>query len=65
MKYCLDCDWCVDSTDLPSQRARSRAAIEHHVETGHAIDSSESLVRPTTPDVDGEVFVRDLVPSSD
>ncbi|WP_254761959.1 hypothetical protein [Natrinema marinum] len=65
MKYCLDCDWSADSTDLPSQRARSRAAIEHHVETGHTIDSRESAVRPTTPDIPGELFVRDLVPSSD
>ncbi|WP_408957172.1 hypothetical protein [Natrinema sp. 74] len=65
MKHCLDCDWSADSTDLPSQCARSRAAIEHHVETGHAIDSTESLVRPTVPDIAGEIFVRDLVPSSD
>ncbi|MFB1065710.1 hypothetical protein [Natrinema sp. H-ect4] len=65
MKYCLDCDWHLNAASEPSQRDRSRAAIEHHVETGHAIDSSESVVRPTIPDVTGEIFVRDLVPSSD
>ncbi|SER18520.1 hypothetical protein [Natrinema salaciae] len=65
MKYCLDCDWSQNAADEPSQRNRSQAAIDHHVETGHTIDSTESLVRPMTPDVDGEVFVRDLVPSRD
>lgn len=65
MKYCLDCDWSLNGADEPSQRDRSRAAIDHHVETGHTIDSTESIVRPTTPDVPGEVFVRDLIPSSD
>ena len=65
MKYCLDCDWSVTAADDSSQRNRSRAAIDHYVETGHTIDSSESVIRPTTPAVDGEIFVRDLVPSSD
>lgn len=65
MKYCLDCGWRVSAADEPSQRARSRAAIEHHVDTGHAIDSTASIDRPVTPDVDGSVLVRDLVPSSD
>ncbi|SEW14197.1 hypothetical protein [Natrinema salifodinae] len=65
MKHCLDCDWYVSAADESSQRTRSRAAIEHHVETGHAIDSSESELPPMTPDVAGDVFVRDLVPSSD
>ncbi|ELY67931.1 hypothetical protein [Natrinema versiforme] len=65
MKYCLDCDWSLNAADEPSQRDRSQAAIDHHVETGHTIDSSESIVRPTAPDVPGSVLVRDLVPSSD
>lgn len=65
MKYCLDCDWHRNAADELSQRERSQAAIDHHVETGHAIDSTESIVRPMTPDLPGEVFVRDLVPSSD
>ncbi|WP_226480541.1 hypothetical protein [Natrinema amylolyticum] len=65
MKYCLDCDWSETAADEPSQRSRSRAAIEHHVETGHTIDSSESIVRPTVPDVSGTVLVRDLVPSNE
>lgn len=65
MKYCLDCDWSLNAADEPSQRDRSQAAIDHHVDTGHTIDSSESIVRPATPDVPGEILVRDLVPSSD
>jgi hypothetical protein len=65
MKYCLDCDWYLNAADEPSQRARSRAAIDHHVDTGHAIDSSESVIRPTTPDIDSAVLVRDLIPSND
>ncbi|QLG49192.1 hypothetical protein [Natrinema halophilum] len=65
MKYCLDCNWSTTPSDEPSQRDRSRAAIEHHVATGHTIDSSASIARPTTPDVDSNLLVRDLVPSSD
>ncbi|MBZ6495449.1 hypothetical protein [Natrinema longum] len=65
MKYCLDCDWSLNAVDEPSRGDRSRAAIEHHVETGHTIDSSESTVRPTTPGVAGPVFVRELLPSRD
>ncbi|AGB30499.1 hypothetical protein C488_07052 [Natrinema pellirubrum DSM 15624] len=64
MKYCLDCDWHTAAADS-DQRDRSRAAIDHYVETGHTIDSSESLVRPTTPDGLGTVLARDLTPSSD
>ncbi|ELZ18899.1 hypothetical protein C478_00415 [Natrinema thermotolerans DSM 11552] len=65
MKYCLDCDWHATAADDPDQRDRSRAAIDHYVETGHTIDSSESLVRPTTPDGLGTVLARELAPSSD
>ncbi|ELY76510.1 hypothetical protein [Natrinema pallidum] len=65
MKYCLDCDWSASAVDDPSQQSRSRAAIHHHVETGHAIDSSDGPVRPTVPAVSGALLVRDLVPSSD
>ncbi|QLK27455.1 hypothetical protein HYG81_07605 [Natrinema zhouii] len=65
MKYCLDCDWHLNAATEPSQHARSQAAINHYVETGHTIDSSESIVRPATPNLAGELFVRDLVPSSD
>ncbi|WP_222916893.1 hypothetical protein [Natrinema sp. SYSU A 869] len=65
MKYCLDCDWSETTANEPSQQDRSQAAIEHHVETGHTIDSRESEIPPLTPDIAGDVFVRDLVPSSD
>lgn len=65
MKYCLNCDWHTSATDEPSAHARSRAAIEHHVETGHTIDSSDGVVPPRIPDVPDEVFIGDLVPSSD
>ncbi|WP_137289199.1 hypothetical protein [Natronorubrum halophilum] len=63
MKYCLNCDWWTSETDEPSARVRSRRAIEHHVETGHTIDSSEGVVPPQLPDVPHEVFVHDLLPS--
>ncbi|ADB62104.1 hypothetical protein Htur_3240 [Haloterrigena turkmenica DSM 5511] len=65
MKYCLHCDWHASATDEPSARARSRAAIDHHVETGHAVDSSDGVIPPQLPDVPAEIFVDDLVPSSD
>lgn len=65
MKYCLDCDWNLSATDEPSDRDRSRRAIDHHVETGHTIDSSDGVVPPRIPDVATDVLVRDLVPSSD
>lgn len=65
MKYCLECDWRTSPTGEPSARARSRNAIEHHVETGHTIDSSGGVVPPRLPDVPVEVLVRDLVPSTD
>ncbi|WP_254525175.1 hypothetical protein [Natrinema caseinilyticum] len=54
MKYCLDCEWSAVRTDEPSRRARSRAEIDHYVATGHAIESNDSTVPPTTPDVSSE-----------
>ncbi|WP_226004211.1 hypothetical protein [Natrinema salinisoli] len=65
MKYCLDCDWSTSAADEPSRSDRSRAAIAHHVDTGHTIDSSESIRPPTTPAVPSEILLRDLVPSRD
>ncbi|ELY53339.1 hypothetical protein [Natronolimnohabitans innermongolicus] len=62
MKYCLNCDWSLSPTDEPSDRVRSREAIDHHVETGHTIDSSDGVVPPRIPDVPDEVLVRDLLP---
>lgn len=39
MKYCLQCDWHVSSTDDLETTTQSRKAIDHFVETGHAIES--------------------------
>lgn len=39
MKYCLHCDWHASSTDGLDEDERSRAALEHFVETGHTINS--------------------------
>ena len=63
MKYCLTCDWHPSATDEPSADARSQAAIDHYVETGHTIDSSDGVVPPQIPDLPDEVFVRDLIPT--
>ena len=43
MKYCLNCDWHANPAD-DSNRSPSRKAIDHHVETGHTIDSSDGAV---------------------
>ena len=37
--YCLDCGWRISARDGHSTAVRSRRAIEHHVQTGHTIDS--------------------------
>ena len=60
MKYCHDCDWFAAAED-GTERERSRLALEHFLETGHAIDSSDSVGRPTTPSICGAFLVRDLV----
>lgn len=39
MKYCLDCDWYASEVEGLDQYTQSRKAIEHFVETGHAIDT--------------------------
>ncbi|ELZ18508.1 hypothetical protein C477_10593 [Haloterrigena salina JCM 13891] len=65
MKYCLECDWVADpgsETDALDDE-RSKAALEHFVETGHSIDSSDSVGRPTTPAICEAFLVRDLVGS--
>ncbi|AHF99695.1 hypothetical protein HALLA_13785 [Halostagnicola larsenii XH-48] len=38
-KYCLQCDWRINETGGYTESEASRLAIEHFVETGHAIDS--------------------------
>ncbi|ELY44656.1 hypothetical protein [Natronorubrum sulfidifaciens] len=47
MKYCLNCDWRASATD-DSDRSPSRRAIDHHVETGHTVDSSDGTVPSAT-----------------
>lgn len=39
IKYCLHCDWQVSASDGYTKDQRSRAAVDHHVETGHTVDS--------------------------
>lgn len=60
MKFCHACDWFVDDEDGATERERSRLAVDHFVETGHSIDSSESVGRPTPPAVCEELLIRDL-----
>ncbi|NUC71148.1 hypothetical protein HTZ84_02280 [Haloterrigena sp. SYSU A558-1] len=63
MKYCLNCDWFADPEADADDDERSQAALEHFVETGHSIDSSDSVGRPTTPVICEAFLVRDLVGS--
>jgi hypothetical protein len=63
MKYCLNCDWFASVEDAGTKQERSKLAIEHFVETGHTIDSSDSLCRPTPPAVCEDLLVRDLARS--
>ena len=57
MKVCHACDWSADGA---TERERSRSAVEHFVETGHAIDSSDSVGRPTPPEIRETLLGRDL-----
>lgn len=65
MKYCLNCDWFVSVSDRFTPQERSRAALEHHVETGHAVDSSETIVRPDVPSLAASTLVANLLESPD
>ncbi|MEY7848289.1 hypothetical protein AB7C87_03700 [Natrarchaeobius sp. A-rgal3] len=38
-KYCLECGWQVSTSDDLTEREASKMAIEHFVETGHAVES--------------------------
>ena len=60
MKFCLTCDWFVDDAD-GTERERSKRALEHFVETGHSIDSRDSIGRPTPPAICEELLIRDLM----
>lgn len=37
--YCLHCEWEASAADGSTAHERSKRAVDHHVETGHAIDS--------------------------
>ncbi|WP_200840408.1 hypothetical protein [Natrialba sp. INN-245] len=37
--YCLECGWQVSTSGDLTEREASEAAIEHFVETGHAVES--------------------------
>lgn len=65
MKYCLHCDWSVSASDGFTAQEQSRAALEHHVETGHAVDSSDSMVRPDAPSLAASTLIADLLGSPD
>ncbi|WP_247002071.1 hypothetical protein [Halosolutus gelatinilyticus] len=58
MKFCHNCDWFADGD---TERERSKLALDHFVETGHSIDSSDSVGRPTPPSICEELLVRELV----
>ena len=38
-KYCLECGWQASTAEGYSEAEVSEQAIEHFVETGHAVDS--------------------------
>ncbi len=38
-KYCVECDWTVSTADGYGDHEVSKRAIEHFVETGHAVES--------------------------
>ncbi len=39
INYCLHCDWQARASNGQTKQERSQEAIDHHVETGHPIDS--------------------------
>ncbi|MXV61192.1 hypothetical protein GS429_03775 [Natronorubrum sp. JWXQ-INN-674] len=62
MKYCHNCDWFVGRENT-TEGERSKAALEHFVETGHSIDSSDSVGRPMPPAICEAFLAHDLVGS--
>lgn len=40
--YCLECGWELSVDDGYSKRDIGRKAVEHHMESGHAIGGSRS-----------------------
>lgn len=63
MKYCHNCEWFASVEDGLTERDRSKLAVDHFVETGHSIDSTESLGRPMPPTICEDILVDELVSS--
>lgn len=42
-KYCLDCPWSLSAAEADSVEELSRRTLEHFVETGHTIESTDGL----------------------
>ena len=40
-KYCLDCPWTVTEDEVHSTEDLSRRTLEHFLETGHTIESTD------------------------
>lgn len=38
-KYCLECNWQASTVEGHTEQEVSERAIEHFVETGHAVES--------------------------
>ncbi|WP_122088858.1 hypothetical protein [Halalkalicoccus subterraneus] len=45
--YCAECDWAASTEELASRSEVGNAAVAHHVESGHEIDS-RSLTFPAS-----------------
>lgn len=43
--YCTECDWTVSTEDCDSRGLIGKRAIDHHVGSGHSIDS-RALIYP-------------------
>ncbi|MDJ1432256.1 hypothetical protein [Halostagnicola sp. A-GB9-2] len=61
MKYCHNCEWAVHETDGYTAQERKEQALEHHIETGHTVDSSDSAIRPQVPTVCEEILLEELL----
>lgn len=49
MEYCHGCEWAVSAAEGYTKGERSRMAIDHFVETGHAIDTTDSEIPSISP----------------
>ena len=43
-KICLECGWSVRANEVDSVEDASQRALEHFLETGHAIESTDGFV---------------------